>query len=93
MVRAVRQQVTVGPDGSVAIRSPELPPGARAEVIVLVESLGTPEPQPTDAAARLALLDEIQRKLNLTPEKTEAWLKQVREEREAVTDRVLRRGQ
>lgn len=91
MVRAVRQTVTVGPCGSIELRSSELPVGSRAEVIVLVDS--APEsPTQQEIAERLAALDEIQRRLALTPEATEAWLKQVREEREASTDRVLRRG-
>jgi hypothetical protein len=92
MVRAVRQTVTVGPGGSVELRSAELPVGSRAEVIVLVDS---PPAVPTqrEIADRLAALDEIQRRLALTPEATEAWLKQIREEREASTDRILRRDQ
>jgi hypothetical protein len=38
MVAAIRQQVTVQAGGLVEVRSPELQPGARAEVIVLVEN-------------------------------------------------------
>ena len=41
MVAAIRQTVTVGEGGVIEVRSPELRPGARAEVIVLVE------PQPS----------------------------------------------
>lgn len=37
MVAAIKQQVTVLPGGVIEVRSPELTPGARAEVIVLVE--------------------------------------------------------
>lgn len=36
MVAAIRQQVTVQPGGVVEVRSSELTPGARADVIVLV---------------------------------------------------------
>ncbi|MGB7160501.1 MAG: hypothetical protein WBD40_20720 [Tepidisphaeraceae bacterium] len=37
MVAAIRQNVTVQAGGVVQVRSPDLKPGARAEVIVLVE--------------------------------------------------------
>lgn len=37
MVAAIKQRVTVQPGGIVEVRSPELRPGARAEVIVLIE--------------------------------------------------------
>ena len=88
MVRAVKQHVTVAPDGSIAIRSPDLPPGACAEVIVLLESADSTEAAPPDPAARLVAFKELQRQLNLTPEKAEAWLKEIREEREAWGDRM-----
>ena len=45
MVAAIRQQVTVQPGGVVEVRSPELTPGARAEVIVLVEGDPALRPQ------------------------------------------------
>jgi hypothetical protein len=38
MVAAIRQTVTVGPDGVIELRAPQLQPGVRAEVIILVES-------------------------------------------------------
>jgi hypothetical protein len=37
MVLAVKQTVTVQPGGVVEVRSPELTPGSRAEVIVLLD--------------------------------------------------------
>jgi hypothetical protein len=37
MVVAIRQEVTVQPGGVIEVRSPELTPGARAEVIVRLE--------------------------------------------------------
>ena len=43
MVAAVRQRVTVQPGGVVEVRSPELTPGASAEVIVLVERATAPD--------------------------------------------------
>jgi len=45
MVAAIRQQVTVQPGGLVEVRSPELQPGARAEVIVLVEAQNGDQPR------------------------------------------------
>jgi hypothetical protein len=44
MVAAIRQHVTVQPGGVVEIRSPELPAGARAEVIVLLERTAAAQP-------------------------------------------------
>jgi hypothetical protein len=42
MVRAVKQHVTVQPGGVVHLQSSELPAGAQAEVIVLVEPPAEP---------------------------------------------------
>jgi hypothetical protein len=42
VVAAIKQQVTVQPGGVIEIRSPELTPGASAEVIVLVDSAAPP---------------------------------------------------
>ena len=42
MVAAIRQLVTVKSGGVIEIRSPELEPGSRAEVIVLVDSARAP---------------------------------------------------
>lgn len=82
MVRAVRQTVTVGPGGSVVVRSPDLQAGSLAEVIVLVDSApGKPTQQ--EIAARLAALDKLQKELNLTPESAAKWMEEVRQEREA----------
>jgi hypothetical protein len=51
MVAAIKQTVTIGPGGTVQVSSPELPAGARAEVIVLVQSesptSATEAPAPT----------------------------------------------
>jgi len=43
MVAAIRQLVTVKSGGVIEIRSPELEPGSRAEVIVLVEPTISPQ--------------------------------------------------
>lgn len=37
MVRAIKEQVTIQPGGLIEIRRPDLPVGATAEVIVMVE--------------------------------------------------------
>ena len=42
MVPALRQKVVVQPGGVIEVRSSELPPGATAEVIVLIESSSDP---------------------------------------------------
>jgi len=39
MLSAIKQQVTVQPDGFIKFRSPELKPGLRAEVIVITQEL------------------------------------------------------
>jgi hypothetical protein len=46
VVTAIKQQVIVQPGGVIEIRSPELTPGASAEVIVLVGDNGPAGPQP-----------------------------------------------
>ncbi|MGH9853938.1 MAG: hypothetical protein ACREBD_29185 [Blastocatellia bacterium] len=54
MTIAVRKKTTVQPGGVIEIRSPDLTPGASAEVIVLVDAPETPaEPQSTMTAADL----------------------------------------
>lgn len=92
MLRAFRQSITIGPGGLVQVRSEELPEGTRAQVIVLVEDIESPHGA-NDAAARLVLLDQIQRHLALTPGSVAAWLAQVREERDTATDQILRKTQ
>jgi hypothetical protein len=50
MVAAIKQTVTVQAGGLVEVRSPNLPEGARAEVIVLLEdetAASPPTPSPT----------------------------------------------
>ncbi len=44
MVAAIRQTVTVKPDGTIELRSPELRPGEQAEVIVLLEQAAPASP-------------------------------------------------
>lgn len=59
MVQAIREHLTVETDGSIEIRHPELQPGSRAEVIILLEpgsarsahSSELEEPQPIWKAA------------------------------------------
>lgn len=63
------------------IQSPELPVGAEAEVIVLVEQPAT-DSDATDAAARLAAFRRLQKELNLTPESAAKWIEEVRQMRE-----------
>ena len=77
MVAAIRQSVTVGQDGRIEIRSPQLLPGTKAEVIVMVESAQAISPQ--------AALDELQRSMRLNQETAQAWIDQVRDERQSTT--------
>jgi hypothetical protein len=80
MVTAIRQHVTIGPGGVVEIRSPELPEGAEADVIVLVERL-TGSQRSITPAASAQLFESIQRSLNLSPEAAASWTDQARDER------------
>jgi hypothetical protein len=81
MVQALRQTVTIRNAGHLEITSPELRAGAVAEVIVLVEPAPSSDP--------LAALDELQRSVNLTPQKVEEWISEVRAERTASGPRGL----
>ena len=77
MVAAIRQTVTVQTDGRLEIHSPELKPGAQAEVIVLLER-STPTP-----AERIAAFEELQRRLNLDAATAAKWIEDIRAERES----------
>lgn len=46
MAVTIKQRVTVQPGGAVEVRSPELTPGAHAEVTVLVEQTGVAPAEP-----------------------------------------------
>jgi hypothetical protein len=74
MSATIRQTVTIEEDGRVEIRSPQLHSGAVAEITVQIADSLNPE-------ERLAALNELRRRLALTPESTRAWMDQVREER------------
>jgi len=43
MLKAIRQKVTIQADGIITFRSPELPPGGRAEVIVILKEMSPPQ--------------------------------------------------
>ena len=83
MVAAIRQTLTVQADGRIETRSPQLRPGATAEVIVLVESLPSSALVPPTPAQSLAALEQLQRSLGLDRSRAEAWVRQVAEERAA----------
>lgn len=73
MVQAIRRTVTVGDDGSIQIRSPELAPGATAEVIVLLD--GAPDPAP-----RLSEMIGSGKGGFSSPEEADAFLRMLRDE-------------
>jgi hypothetical protein len=50
MVRAIKENVIIGPGGLIEIRRPELPAGTTAEVIVMIES---PDAEPPPLTALL----------------------------------------
>jgi len=59
MTQTMRQIVRVKPGGVIEIRSPELEPGAMAEVIVITESMG-PQAGADQAQEFAALFEETQ---------------------------------
>ena len=82
MVRAIREIVTVGPGGKIELKASDLPQGARAEVIVLVE----PD-QERSPISPLEAFEALQRSLGLTAEAAEEWVRQAAEERKASSRR------
>jgi hypothetical protein len=68
MVRAIREIVTVGPDGTIKVQAPELRQGTRAEVIVLLDSANQ-----TFTGDPLAALQAVQNTLGLTLSQAQEW--------------------
>jgi hypothetical protein len=80
MVRAIREIVTVGPDGAIRLQSPEIHHGVRAEVIVLLDpgqNTTTPSSDP------LAALDTLQKSLSLDSARAQQWADRSADERKA----------
>ena len=80
MMTAVRQTLTVSPDGRLEVSVPELSPGTVAEVIVLVS---TPVAEPMTPQERVAAWDRLRAKSTLTAEQAEAWIREIKDERMA----------
>jgi hypothetical protein len=72
MVPAWRQKVVVQPGGVIEIRSSELPVGAKADVIVMLESAGEPAPPMT------SMIGTGQGGF-ATPEEADAFIRQERD--------------
>lgn len=92
MVAAIRKTVTVGPNGRIEIDAPQLPPGTRAEVIVLLPRPAEPARQdntarPVDGKSAgvpnsaISALDALQNALNLDKQAADRWAASVRAER------------
>ena len=79
MVRAIREFVTVGPDGTIRVSAPELRQGVRAEVIVL---LGASEAAGVSLTP-LQAFDALQRDTKLNVHDAQAWVDQNDRERKA----------
>jgi hypothetical protein len=80
MVAAIKQHVTVDPDGNIVLRGTALPPGTKAEVIVLVDDApAAVAPQPDSF---LAALDALQKSMNLDRATAERWAAEARTLRE-----------
>jgi hypothetical protein len=76
MVAAIKQLVTVDPDGNIVVHGAALPPGTKAEVIVLVDeapTAATPQPDPFIAA-----LDALQKNMSLDRATAERWAAEAR---------------
>jgi len=82
MVAAIRQSLTITSSGTLQVHAPELKPGDRAEVIVLIEPSAA-----ESALTPMQALDALQKSLNLTPEAAEAWSKTARQERQSFGSR------
>lgn len=80
MVAAIKQHVTVDPDGNIVIRGTDLTPGTQAEVIVLVEPAA--EPADKDAQRRLEAFRTLQQAFNLDRAAAERWAAETRTLRE-----------
>lgn len=79
MVSAIRQIVTVSPNGTLEIHAPELAPGVRAEVIIL---LGTTDSQMADPAQTpLMVWEALQKSLAISAPIAEKWSQDVRIQR------------
>jgi hypothetical protein len=86
MVAAIRREVVIEPGGVVRIVAPELSPGTRAEVIILVDSPATNILHASisaDAAARLKAFREFHASVSLTDAEVAAWQQRNAEERKA----------
>ena len=78
MVRAIREIVTAGAGGRVQVDVPDLKPGDRAEVIVLLGELASAPIAPNDP---IEALDRLQRAANLGDLAAQAWAASAKEER------------
>lgn len=79
MVAAIKQQVTVDPDGNIILRGIAVPPGTRAEVIVLFdESPASTAAAPPHADPFLTALDALQKGMNLDRAAAERWAAETR---------------
>ena len=78
MVAAIRQTVTVQSAGKVEVCSPDLHAGARAEVIVLIET----DAEHRQNGSAVAALDALQAGLQLTAGQAADWTERARAERQ-----------
>ena len=78
MMTAVRQRVTVQPGGRVEVQSAQLPAGAEAEVIILVDGSAQ-----ATARSQLEALKKLQDSLNLSPQTAQDWIAEARAQRRA----------
>lgn len=76
MVAAIKQQVTVDPDGNIILRGMAVPPGTRAEVIVLFDE--APAPVSANAQPKLDAFRALQAAFNLDRAAAERWAAETR---------------
>ena len=85
---AIRQTVTVGPNGRIEICASDIPAGTSAEVIVVLPDSSTEgHPRPPHAgsngATALDRLTALQRAMEMDVKSAAAWAERVRSERSA----------
>jgi hypothetical protein len=81
IVTTIKQRVTVGAGGSVAIHSNELHEGESAEIIVMVERATE-----TGSDDRLRALQDLRSRLALSADVAAVWEYEVRSERSAARE-------
>lgn len=82
MVAAIKQIVTVGPEGKIEIPRSNLVPGTQAEITVVPQGANKDEQGEGDEF--LANLDKLQKLMKLDRARAEKWMEENRELRKGI---------